>query len=231
MSATATPTTESRFWGWPGWRHLGLTLALGAGLNLWWVLTYGGADYVARLHSYRVRLHLDAELRVPFVSATVLGYLSVYPLLWTAPFVLRRRRELVAYALALASTTFVAGICFLLLPADSCFPTPQEMGPWEDLVRFAKEVALEHNWAPSLHVGLCVVCVLLYARRAPRWGAGLLWAWSVVVAVSTVLLHQHYLIDVLTGYLLAWATVRLVYDRLTQGTPPASPSSCPGRSA
>jgi membrane-associated phospholipid phosphatase len=201
------------FWAWPGWRHLALALVLAAGLTAWWVLVYGGADWVTRLHRHRVRLHLDAELRVPFVPAAVVGYMSIYPLLWAAPFILRRRSELIAFALTLAAATLAAGVCFLLLPADSFFPVPQEMGAWEGLVVFAKELSLRHNFAPSLHVGLCVICVLLYARRASVLGALLLWGWSGAVAVSTLLLHQHYLLDVFTGYALAWAAVRLVHDR------------------
>jgi hypothetical protein len=107
------------------------------------------------------------------------------------------------------------------------------MGAWEGLIRFAKELALPHNMAPSLHVALSVVCVAVYVRRAPAPGAVLLWAWSFLIAASTVLLHQHYLIDVLTGYALGWAAVRLVYDRLcgaahrmpssTKSAPPAAP--------
>jgi membrane-associated phospholipid phosphatase len=201
------------FWAWPGWRHLGLALVLGSGLGVWWVLVYGGADWAARLHRHRVRLHLDVELHVPFVPAAVVGYMSIYPLMWLAPFILRRRRALIAYVLSLTAATLAASICFLLLPADSFFPVPQEMGAWEGPVVFAKELALRHNFAPSLHVGWCTISVLVYARRAPWPGAALLWAWSLAVAVSTVLLHQHYLIDVLGGYALAWAAVRLVYDR------------------
>ncbi len=208
MKAPAEP-----FWGWPGWRHFGLALALSAGMTVYWVLVYGGADWITRLHRHRVRLHLDAELRVPFVPAAVLGYVSIYPLFWAAPFVLRRRRELIAFVLTLAVAVLAAAVCFLLLPADSFFPPPRDMGPWEDMVVLTKALALPHNFAPSLHVGLCVICVILYARRASPLGAALLWLWSGAVALSTILLHQHYLIDLVTGYALAWAAVRLVYDR------------------
>lgn len=222
---------------WPGWRHLGLTLVLAAGLNVWWVLVYGGANWITERHSYRVRLHLDAELGAPFVSAAVLGYMSIYPLLWSAPFVLRTRRELERFAATLAVVMLIAGVCFLAFPADSVFPTLPDMGRWGGLVRFAKDLALAHNMAPSLHVALSVVCITVYARRASRAGACLLWGWSVVVAASTVLLHQHYLIDVVTGYALGWGGVRAVFDRRPtprQGAPeklPASLTSCPVKSA
>jgi membrane-associated phospholipid phosphatase len=209
MTASSGPRP---FWAWPGWRHLGLTLLLTIALDLWWVLIYGGANWITERHSYRVRLHLDFELGLPFVPAALIGYHSIYPLLWSAPFILRARRELVAFAWTVAVATFAGGVCFLLFPADALFPVPPDAGPWHGAIQFAKYIALEHNMAPSLHVGLSVICVMVYARRAPRWAAALLWAWAGVMAASTVLLHQHYLIDVATGFLLGWAAVRLIYD-------------------
>jgi membrane-associated phospholipid phosphatase len=87
------------------------------------------------------------------------------------------------------------------------------MGAWEGSVRFFKWLALAHNLVPSLHVALSVVCVAVYARRAGLPGKMLLWLWAGVIAASTLLLHQHYLLDVLTGAALGWAGVRAVYDR------------------
>jgi membrane-associated phospholipid phosphatase len=84
---------------------------------------------------------------------------------------------------------------------------------WDGLVRFAKWVARPHNYAPSLHVALSVVCIRVYARHANRAGKVFLWLWAAGIAVSTVLLHQHYLVDVVTGFLLGLAGVRWVYDR------------------
>src|SRR5262249_43896962 len=148
------------FLAWPGWRHLFLTLRLSAALGAWWIVVYCGANYVTQLHSYRVRLHLDAELNIPFVPAAVFGYMSIYPLLWSAPFILRQRRDLIAFAVTLAAVTGVAGLCFLLFPADLFFPEPPANYRWQGLIRFAKTLALSHNLAPSLHVALSAVCVI-----------------------------------------------------------------------
>src|SRR5207237_8516603 len=90
-STHGPPMTAPRqpFWGWPGWKHLGRTFLLGTLFGLWFALVFAGANHVTALHAYRVRLHLDAELAMPFVPAAVLGYLSIYTLFWMAPFILR----------------------------------------------------------------------------------------------------------------------------------------------
>jgi membrane-associated phospholipid phosphatase len=202
-------------WHWPGWRQLGFFALLGLVVGLWFELIYGGADYLTSLHTYRVRVHLDLELHTPFWPQAVLGYSSIYLLLWSAPLILRTRQELRALAVTLMAVILVAGVFFLVVPGELAFPPlPADMGIWTGMVLIAKKVALTNNLVPSLHVAMSVVCITLYARQARPVGRVLLWLWAVVIGLSTLLLHQHYLIDVLTGFALALAGVRLVYDRL-----------------
>jgi membrane-associated phospholipid phosphatase len=200
-------------WHWPSWQHWCHYLMLSAAVGIWFAIVYVGADWFADQHGYRVRLHLDSDLAVPFVPAAVAGYMSIYSLFAAVPFVLRTKRECDALAGTMAAVIAFAGVCFLLFPADSAFTTTHEMGAWAGMVRFAKWVALTHNFAPSLHVALSTLCVIVFARRAPPTGRVALWLWAGIVGLSTMLLHQHYMIDVVTGYLLAWAGVRVVYDR------------------
>jgi membrane-associated phospholipid phosphatase len=211
-----SPTPPEAFFHWPGWGQFRYFVWLGLAVGAWFALIYYGAEAITTLHAYRIRVHFDAELRYPFVPAAVLGYMSLYLPLWMAAFVLRARLELRALAVTLAVVILVAGVCFLLLPAENAFPPPPEdMGMWTGLVRFAKLAALEHNLVPSLHVALSTICLAVYARQARPVVRALLWSWAGVIALSTLLLHQHYLLDVATGFVLALAGVRLVYDQLT----------------
>lgn len=199
------------FWHMPDRRHLQEAVLLAIVQTLWFLLIYGGADYLTSLHGYRIRVHFDAELTIPFIPAAVLVYNSLYPLSLLAPFVLPTRRELRALAATLAAITLVAGVCFLVLPVEPAFPPPGEMGVWTDSVRFTKWLARTNNYLPSLHVGLAAVCALAYARRTRWMGKALLTIWAGAIGISTMLLHQHYVVDVVAGYVLAAAGVRCVY--------------------
>ena len=106
------------------------------------------------------------------------------------------------------------GICFLLFPAESAFPEPTVLGNWQGLYAVADFINLRYNLVPSLHVTLTVICVDLFARRAGTVGALAFWGWGLAVSASTVLLHQHHLLDVATGLVLALGVNRLVYPRL-----------------
>ena len=200
------------FLAWPGWRHLGYTSLLALGTAAWWFALYHGANAITQRREFRVRLHLDFEVHIPFVPAAVLLYLSIYPVFWLAPFVLRTRREAQALALTLIVVVAFAFVGFLLFPADSAYAPPGDLGIWTSLVAFAKNVSLPHNFLPSLHVAMCGVCLLAYARHAPRCGRWLLLLWLASISLSTLLIHEHYLIDVITGWLLGWLGIRLVYD-------------------
>ena len=63
---------------WPGWGLLGYALVLATAVALWWMLVYHGADHLTGLRPQRVRIHLDAELAMPFVPAFILAYLRGY---------------------------------------------------------------------------------------------------------------------------------------------------------
>ncbi len=215
------------FWHWPGWRQLGRFLLLASAVTAWFVLVFGGADFLTGQHRYRVRLHFDAELAMPFVPSAVVGYMSIYAAFWMAPFILRTRQELQALAQTLLIVILVAGLCFLIFPGELHFPAEGDLGIWAGPVQFARQLALTYNLAPSLHVALSVACIAIYARQAHTLGKWLLWLWSVAICWSTLLLHQHYVLDVVTGFLLGLAGVYGAYDshRYDRAGRPESPCS------
>jgi membrane-associated phospholipid phosphatase len=219
-------TTGPPFWHRPTWSYLRYAVVLSVVGCVWFELIFAGANWLTAQRSYRVRLHCEAELQVPFVPAAVVPYLSLNVLFIMGPFVLRTRRELTAIVVSLAVVIGIAGIGFLLFPADNLFPPPGEMGVWSPAIRFAKWLALEYNLAPSLHVALATLCVVVYSRQAPPFGQIALWLWAGAIGLSAWLLHQHYVVDIVTGYLLAFVGIRFVYDRLLQ-TPPAIPARRP----
>jgi membrane-associated phospholipid phosphatase len=198
---------------WPGWRHIGHTALLALAVSIWFQLIFTTTNYWTGLHHYRVRLHLDAERSIPFVPAAVLGYLSIYLLFAATPFILRDQRAVRALAATLMLTTFIAGIGFLLMPGELQFEAADDPGRWAGLVAFARRIALRYNLAPSLHVALAVVCAGAFAGRARWTGKLLLCGWTLAIALSTLLLHQHHLVDVVTGYGLGLATLRWGYWR------------------
>jgi len=204
------------FLAWPGWAHLRYAALLSIANTLWFVLVYGGMDALTARRTFRVPVHFPAELAIPFIPAMTLFYMSIYFLFWMAPFVLRTRREFPALVVTLAIVTFCGGIGFLLFPADLAFAPPQEeaLGIWAGLFHFADKLNLTYNLLPSLHVAFAVICVAVFSARATVAGKALLWFWAAMIAASTVLIHQHHLLDLATGWLLALVCVKSIFDRI-----------------
>lgn len=230
MSAQPTPLLH-----WPGWSHLGYALAASIVPTALFVVVYGGADWLARLHEFRIAWHLDVDRAVPLVPAAALLYLSLNPLLWMSPLVLRNRRELRALAAALSIAMVVAGVFFIALPAGEIFaePSPTELAAWAGPYRLARLVALRYNYFPSLHVAFTVVCVAAYSRYGTRVAKFGVTIWGIAIVASTLLTHQHYLLDVAGGLLLGWIVLRYVYLPWCDSALPAQPApaalASPGR--
>lgn len=212
------------FFAWPGWRHLRFAAFVSLLGVMWFILVYGGCDALTAHRTTRVRIHLDAELEIPFVPEFVLVYMSIYLLFVAAPFILRERKEFLSLAMSLNIAVLIAGIGFLLIPGSLGFQPPRDLGAYPKLFRFADQLNLTYNLVPSLHVALSVVCISAYARRVRTIGRILLWSWAAAIALSTLLTHQHHVIDVITGWALAVFVARLSVIPITEPSPkPALP--------
>ena len=97
---------------------------LGTAQTLWWVAIYSAANWLYGL-ARTVRIHLDAELMIPFIPAFIFVYRSIDLMFPLAPFILRDRAEIRGLTLALAIVTELPGACFLLAPAEPAYP-PQD---------------------------------------------------------------------------------------------------------
>ena len=217
---------DEPFLAWPGWPHLREAAGLSLANALWFALVYGGADWLTARRAFRVPVHFQAELRIPFVPGMTVFYMSLYLLFFLAPFVLRTRRELRALVGAMAVAIFASGIAFLLFPAELAFAParPEDLGIWARLYRIADDLNLTYNLLPSLHVVFAVLCVSAFSPHAPRAVRVLLWLWALLIAASTVLIHQHHVLDAVAGWLLATLLARS-WGRAT------SAARCSGRTA
>jgi membrane-associated phospholipid phosphatase len=156
-------------------------------------------------------VHFAAERAIPFVPEMIIVYVSLYSIFVLVPFILRDRRELRALAVSCNLAILVAGIGFALIPAELAYPPPERLGLCPELFRAADTLNLTYNLVPSLHVTFAVILGAAVARTADATGRVLLWVWVTAIAGSTLLTHQHHVIDVVTGGLLGIAVHRWVF--------------------
>jgi membrane-associated phospholipid phosphatase/phytoene/squalene synthetase len=201
------------FFAWPGAGNLKATLPLCGLFLAIFASVYAGASHLASLRGELPRLYFGFELELPFLPILSLLYLTGPLVLAAAPFVLRTWRDITPFFLTLTAETLVAGLFFLLFPVEQAFPPRIASGLWGEVFRFADVLNLDYNQIPSLHVTFAVTAALVFGARCGRLGRTLFGLWAVAVSASTLLLHEHHLLDVAAGTVLAFAAMGTVQRR------------------
>jgi membrane-associated phospholipid phosphatase len=168
-------------------------------IQLLWIVVYGGCSWLTAHRALRVPLATSWDARIPFVPEAAVAYLSLGPMMWLSPFVLKSTSALRDFARALAWLIVISGLGFLLLPADEPIVLEGVAGSKSALMSAADRINLDHNLCPSLHVGMAVVCAVAYSRNSGLFRIAFFWTWAVAIAASTLLIRDHYVIDVLAG--------------------------------
>jgi len=181
-----------------------------------WLLVYTGADWICSLHSIRIPIRTKLDSAIPFIPAAAALYLSLFPMIWLAPFVLHSARELCSFSHALAIVILIAGIGFVLVPVEPIEVQCAETGVFARLFQLADGINLKYNCFPSLHVAMAVVCATAFSReKLPAVTTGF-WLWAAAISLSTLLTGQHYVSDAIAGGLLVIFIARQqVVHRLT----------------
>lgn len=163
--------------------------------------------YLSSLQTRRFCLALPGEDRIPFVPWMLPWYLSLdvaVPLVVVlAPDLNSLRRVFQSMVLQ----TLIASLAYIAVPQTLCFEGHEQGGVWENLAQLTGTANLGwHADAPSLHVSFaCTLAWYLGQSNALGQRRGFDWAWwiwAIGVAVSTVLVHEHHVVDVLTGLVL-----------------------------
>jgi membrane-associated phospholipid phosphatase len=208
-AAGADVVNHERFLGWPGWRHVAYTFVLSALIDLLFFAVYFGADYVTGMRAWHVRLYLAQELAIPLWPWMVIVYDSLYVVLLIVPFVVRTRDAVRDMAFAMTAAIVAAGAMFLLIPAQLGFPPPAVAGPFRAMFEASDRLNLDYNLVPSLHVAFTVICIHFYRRNKSRTVQIALAIWGAALVASTLLTHQHHVLDAIAGAALAWGVIRL----------------------
>lgn len=173
------------------------------GLSLLFVVAYGATNWITTQRIDVGTWYYAWERFIPFVPIMIIPYLSTDLFFVAAPFLCRDRRELRLLASRIAVAIVLAAGCFLLFPLELAVERPEACG-WLGAV-FRRFIALDapHNLLPSLHIALRVLLVPVYHRRTQGWLRVATHAWFFLIGLSTLLTHQHHVIDVGGGFLLA----------------------------
>jgi hypothetical protein len=166
---------------------------------------YPATNWLASERAHTFALYIPLELEVPFVPQFIWAYVSMY-VLFLAPAFLVSAARMPALGKQLIAGTLISGLVFVLLPTSLGFARVVPQDAFYGAI-YAKmfEIDRPHNLVPSLHLvfsGAIALACADAASPAMRW---LLFAWLGVITLSTLLVHQHHLLDVAAAFLLVYS--------------------------
>lgn len=169
-------------------------------------LVYWGAMAITR-DRYHFDFTTALDRRVPFVPGFVFVYFICY-LFWIINYILSAGCGKEFFYRFLSADISARAICFLfyvLLPTTNVRPELTGGGLSVFLVRWLYQMDQPANLFPSIHCMNSWFCYIVVRGRKdiPVWYQRFSFFGAIVVAVSTVCIKQHYLLDIAGGFLLA----------------------------
>lgn len=166
-----------------------------------WIVPYAIVGYFTE--SMQVNsLSMLVDEHIPLWTPAILGYALYFPLCFLTFLIIKDENVLRKGIKVFILTALVTDLLFLIYPAYMPKPGLEVVNVFDGLVAWIWRVDTNANAFPSQHVAYSVVCALVLGR-AFRGKAVYLIALATAISISTMLVKQHYIWDVIGGGLIA----------------------------
>lgn len=161
-------------------------------------------------------LSSSLDSKIPFVPFSILPYLSFFLLIvWSlAVFLVEKERLYRQMCYSIIVVSLVSYSIYLSYQTRMTRPIITGFGLFDNLVSFVYRIDPPYSSFPSLHSSLSTVIAFLWFRSASKVKY-LVLCWSVIIILSTLMVKQHHILDVLGGITLGIvisAVVMKVYN-------------------
>ena len=161
---------------------------------------------------------------IPFVPEFIWIYHTIVPVFLITTILLIKRKDVFYTAfLSILLATVVMNLFYVYLPVS--YPReiwqPTDMSASSVFVELTRQIDGSNNAFPSGHVTLSWLLTLLVGltsfAKKHKWTQYIYALWASLISVSTLVLKQHFMVDVLSGVILAtlcyFLVKRFVFER------------------
>jgi membrane-associated phospholipid phosphatase len=198
-----------------------------ASIMIMWALGYCLPNALNTLRHCSWAWAASWEASLPYYGWMVVPYLSMNVLYGFAPFCCGSRAELRALVRRMAVAIGVAATCFLLYPTRLPESKPDPVTDLDRLYYRLLNIDFPNNCFPSLHVAFALILASVYTRPFRGWRRWAVGSWFALIALSTVLARQHFVLDATAGLVLGWAACRWIRVPATSAESDAGPILLP----
>jgi membrane-associated phospholipid phosphatase len=185
-------------------------------LSLLFMVVYSTTNYLASLRTDVGTWYYQWEMSIPFVPIMILPYMSVDLFFFGAPYLCRDREELSIFNKRITATILIAGAVFYFYPLKLAFVREPVDGWLGWIFNPFLQMDKPYNLLPSLHIALRTILAHLYARKTTGWLHLVVQIWFSLIGFSTMLLHQHQIVDVIGGFALALYMLYFIHPDSTR---------------
>ena len=186
------------------WGVLWVVVAFLTLFGVIWAIT----NEISALEEDRYPLYFDWEARIPFQPWALIFYLPHDAMVPFMAVIFRSWREALPLYGTLLVQTLIAVPFFLLVPIEPGYVNDMPTGVWGAYIfePLGMKNLGQWNHKPSLHVAYIFLMAFVIGQRWGTWGWVCGMAWAVLVALTTMLVHEHHLICVVSGFVLFLVT-------------------------
>jgi protein-tyrosine phosphatase/membrane-associated phospholipid phosphatase len=180
--------------------------------SVYFCVVYSSTNWIAAHRTDVGSWYFPWEMDIPFVPLMIIPYMSIDFFFFGAPFLCDSRAEMRTLARRILLGITIAGVFFLVMPLKLAYPRPVVTGWLGAIYNPFLANDAPYNLFPSLHITLRTILARHYVRHTRglvRWAARI---WFSLIGFSTVLTHQHQLVDVAGGFILAGFCFYLVRE-------------------
>jgi membrane-associated phospholipid phosphatase len=174
---------------------------------------YFTADIYEALNHGPAVLHLSTPIddAIPLTPIFVIPYVSLEPLIYGTLILLLlfRTRIFQAACLSMILTWFVSYGFYIFLQSEMIRPELVGTDTYTMMIREVYAGDSPFNCFPSLHTSLSTLMAIHWVKWEKRSGI-VVSIWVALIVLSTMLVKQHYVADVISGLALAFGSAWLI---------------------
>lgn len=174
-----------------------------------------GYFFVAQWTANRTDMHyigMTFEKNIPLLPSLIFAYMLLFAFQAFAYLIIDELNFFKTLLKAFYLCVTIHFIIFMIFPVQNILrPVIDPDRGWAYFcVDFYYWLDPPYNCFPSMHVSNTFLISFFLSQYKPKL-SWVLYSLATLVSISVVLVKQHYIADVVAGYLVAWAVYRWVY--------------------
>jgi membrane-associated phospholipid phosphatase len=172
-------------------------------LSTYFMVVYGSCATITSLRSNVGSIVYEWERHIPLVPIFIIPYMSIDIFFFLAPFLCKTREGCSVLIRRIVAGITIAGLCYLIFPLKLAMERPLVEGWSKPIFNFLHGFDQPYNLLPSLHIILRTILTEHYVESSRGLWRISVHLWFFLIGASTLLIHQHHVIDVVAGFIVA----------------------------